>query len=45
MVKESMNELSMSKFAIEQVIRNFTNLSKQKYILIRNDDEDDADTN
>lgn len=41
MVKESMDELSMSKLAIAQVISNFTNFSKQKYIITRiNDDID-----
>ena len=42
MVKESMDELAICRLAVSQVIKNFTNLSKQKYIITRNDD--DADT-
>jgi hypothetical protein len=40
MVKESMEELSMSKLAVGQVIKNFTNLSNQKYIITRINDDD-----
>lgn len=42
-VEEALSGVKLSKVAVVQLINDFTRLSKEKYITVRSDEEDDSE--